>query len=97
MGDWLLLLPDILVVLIVITLGLDIRKQKKTGQCDEKIASSSLIGLLILYAPVLLVSIYCLITSNPKFKIWRLRTLYISAAIVILWVLFRRLKYRSCK
>lgn len=97
MGDWLLLLPDILVVLIIITLGLDVRKQRTIGKCDEKIAFPSLIGLLILYVPVLIVSIYCLITSNPNFKIWRLRTLYISAAIVILWVLFRRLKYRNCK
>ena len=29
MEDWLMLLPDILVVLIIITLALDIRKQKR--------------------------------------------------------------------
>ena len=93
MEDWLMLLPDILVVLI--TLALDIRKQKKIGKYDEKVSTLSLMALAILYVPILIVSIYCLITSNPYLKTWRLRTSYISAAIVLICVVFRRLKNRS--
>ena len=95
MEDWLMLLPDILVVLIIITLALDIRKQKKIGKCDEKVSTLSLMALAILYVPIFIVSIYCLITSNPHLKTWRLRTSYISAAIVLICVVFRRLKNRS--
>ena len=94
MEDWLMLLPDILVVLIIITLALDIRKQKKIGKY-EKVSTLSLMALAILYVPILIVSIYCLITSNPYLKTWRLRTSYISAAIVLICVVFRRLKNRS--
>ena len=94
MEDWLMLLPDILVVLIT-TLALDIRKQKKIGKYDEKVSTLSLMALAILYVPILIVSIYCLITSNPYLKTWRLRTSYISAAIVLICVVFRRLKNRS--
>ena len=90
MEDWLMLLPDILVILIIITLALDVRKQKKIGKYDEKTSTSSLILLAILYVPVLIVSVYCLIT-----KTWHLRTSYISAAIVLICVVFRRLKNRS--
>ena len=95
MEDWLMLLPDILVVLIIITLALDIRKQKKIGKYDEKVSTLSLMALAILYVPILIVSIYCLIKSNPHLKTWRLRTSYISAAIVLICVVFRRLKNRS--
>ena len=95
MEDWLMLLPDILVVLIIITLALAIRKQKKIGKYDEKVSTLSLMALAILYVPILIVSIYCLITSNPHLKTWRLRTSYISAAIVLICVVFRRLKNRS--
>ena len=90
-----MLLPDILVVLIIITLALDIRKQKKIGKYDEKVSTLSLMALAILYVPRLIVSIYCLITSNPHLKTWCLRTSYISAAIVLICVVFRRLKNRS--
>ena len=95
MEDWLMLLPDILVILIIITLALDVRKQKKIGKYDEKTSTSSLILLAILYVPVLIVSVYCLITNNPDLKTWHLRTSYISASIVLICVVFRRLKNRS--
>lgn len=100
MENWLILLPDILVILIIITLALDIKKKKQLGKYSRKASPISpispifLLSLGILYVPTFIVNIYCLITSNPYLKTWRLRTSYISVAIVLIFIIFRRLKNR---
>ena len=97
MENWLILLPDILVILIIITLALDIKKKKQIGKYSRKASPISPIFLLslgILYIPTFIINIYCLITSNPYLKTWRLRTSYISVAIVLIFIIFRRLKNR---
>lgn len=97
MENWLILLPDILVILIIITLALDIKKKKQIGKYSRKTSPISPIFLLslgILYVPTFIINIYCLITSNPYLKTWRLRTSYISVAIVLIFIIFRRLKNR---
>lgn len=97
MEDWLMLLPDVLVILIIITLALDIKKKKQIEKYSRKTSPISpifLISLAILYIPTFIISIYCLITSNPYLKTWRLRTSYISVAIVLIFIIFRRLKNR---
>lgn len=94
MHEWIMFLPEVLAILIIITIALNIRKQKDTEKGNAQALSRSIIALAILYVPVLIVSIYCLLTSNPHLKTWRFRTTCISVVITIIYIFIHRLKNR---
>ena len=97
MENWLMLLPEILVVFIIVALWADTRKQKETRNESEenynKKLRHSLIALAIIIVPDLLVSIGCLITNNAdKLEFWRLRTSFISILILIIYLIIHKVK-----
>ena len=94
MHEWMMLLPEVLAILIIISIALNVRKHNNTEKDNAQALSRSIAALAILYVPVLIVSIYCLLTNNPHLKTWRFRTTCISAVIASIYIVFHRLKNR---
>lgn len=97
MDNWLMLLPELLVALIILVLALDMKKHKATDQQKEdpyyiKKLIPSLIALGILYIPTLLVSIGCLLMNPDQLNLWRTRTAIVSSLAVVIYVAFRRIR-----